>query len=367
MPTISACLIVRDEERFLEGCLQSIAGQVSETVVVDTGSADRTVEIAKDFGAHVLTQPWRQDFAAARNVGLAAATGAWILYIDADERLRLPPGRRLDDGLGQDGAIAARTLFHPRVNTTPYREYRLFRNDPRIRFRGAIHETIRPDIHALAGTGAAAILDVAAAIIHLGYEGDLSAKHARNLPLLRDGVARDPTRLYYWHHLAETLAATGDRSGAIAACRSGLEIAARLRDGAQAASAAAIAVTLADLLRASGEDALATIDAALADFPDHKALLLLRARALIDRHECVPALALLAALTAIDSASYCDPRVSYDCRIFGAYAHDLVGVACLRLGDRPGAAAAFARAAAHEPSDPSYRRKAEALGAMALT
>ena len=85
--TLSLCMIVKDEEEMLPGCLEAIRGAVDEIIIVDTGSTDRTVEIAESFGARVLHFPWNGSFADARNVGHAAATSDWIVYLDADEHL----------------------------------------------------------------------------------------------------------------------------------------------------------------------------------------------------------------------------------------------------------------------------------------
>src|SRR5690242_6151247 len=84
---LSICLIVKNEERFLEGCLETVAGIADEIVLVDTGSTDATCEIARAFSCRVLHHEWDHDYAAARNVGIGAAQGRWILCIDADERL----------------------------------------------------------------------------------------------------------------------------------------------------------------------------------------------------------------------------------------------------------------------------------------
>ena len=80
-------MIVRNEERFLPGCLESVRGLVDEIIVVDTGSTDRTAEIARSFGARVFDFEWRDDFSAARNESLRHAGSDWILYLDADERI----------------------------------------------------------------------------------------------------------------------------------------------------------------------------------------------------------------------------------------------------------------------------------------
>src|SRR5258708_38958708 len=95
MPKLSLCMIVRDEERFLAGALESARGCVDELIVVDTGSQDRTRAIAAEQGARVLDFAWCDDFSAARNVGLEAARGTHILVLDADERLAGRPAQAL--------------------------------------------------------------------------------------------------------------------------------------------------------------------------------------------------------------------------------------------------------------------------------
>src|SRR5690242_19447443 len=86
-PFISACLIVKNEEDNLARCLGSVASAVDEIVLVDTGSTDRTVEIAEQFGARVFHFTWCDDFSAARNESLRHARGEWILWVDGDDEL----------------------------------------------------------------------------------------------------------------------------------------------------------------------------------------------------------------------------------------------------------------------------------------
>lgn len=85
--TISLCMIVKDEEDFLEECLQGVKQFVDEIIVVDTGSTDSTKEIAKKFTDKVFDFPWTNDFSAARNESLKHATKDWILVLDADEKI----------------------------------------------------------------------------------------------------------------------------------------------------------------------------------------------------------------------------------------------------------------------------------------
>ena len=86
-PTLSVSMIVKDEERFLAQCLESIKDIADEIVIVDTGSTDRTVEIAHKYTDKVYHHPWEDDFSLARNQSLGYCTKNWVLQIDADEEL----------------------------------------------------------------------------------------------------------------------------------------------------------------------------------------------------------------------------------------------------------------------------------------
>src|SRR5262249_30328503 len=85
--TVALSMIVRDAQEHLRRCLESCAGLLSEIVIGDTGSQDQTVAIAKSFGAAILSVPWTDDFAAARNAVLREVRSDWILVLDADELL----------------------------------------------------------------------------------------------------------------------------------------------------------------------------------------------------------------------------------------------------------------------------------------
>ncbi len=89
---VSLTMIVRDEEKNLPSCLESVRGIFDEVVVVDTGSVDRTREVAREYGARVFDFVWVDDFAAARNAALARATGDYAFWIDADDVVE--PGER---------------------------------------------------------------------------------------------------------------------------------------------------------------------------------------------------------------------------------------------------------------------------------
>ena len=84
---LSLCMIVKDEEERLGACLESVSGAVDEIVIVDTGSSDRTKEIARRYTLHVYDYDWKDNFAEARNVSFAYATKPFVFWLDADDVL----------------------------------------------------------------------------------------------------------------------------------------------------------------------------------------------------------------------------------------------------------------------------------------
>jgi glycosyltransferase involved in cell wall biosynthesis len=88
---ISAVMMVKNEEKLLPQALTSLVGIADELIIVDTGSTDKTVDIAKAFGAKVFHSPWRNDFSFHRNESIEHAQGDWLLIIDADEKLVKTP------------------------------------------------------------------------------------------------------------------------------------------------------------------------------------------------------------------------------------------------------------------------------------
>src|SRR6266704_3953568 len=147
-PTVSACLITKNEEKFLPRCLESIRQLVDQIIVVDTGSTNRTVDIARRFGARVEHFEWCDDFAAARNYSLKFASSDWILIIDADEELCLSSVYEFLSALqnpqalgywvwqmGSEGENVESAVYAGRV-------LRLFRRHSALKFKGRLHEQI---------------------------------------------------------------------------------------------------------------------------------------------------------------------------------------------------------------------------------
>lgn len=184
---VSLCMIVRDEEVNLVRCLNSIEKYVDEMVIVDTGSTDRTIEVAGSYGALVINEPWQNNFSRARNAGLEHAGGEWILFLDADEEAmpdNLPLLRNLGAGK-EDGYFVQILNVDEQGNTIKQPALRLFRNHPRHRFKGAIHEQIIQSILDHNPAARFAYLDIK--INHTGYKDSTIEKKdklKRNLSIL---------------------------------------------------------------------------------------------------------------------------------------------------------------------------------------
>lgn len=217
---ISLCMIVKNEERFLEQCLRSVQGMVDEINILDTGSTDRTIEIAERFGANIGHCEWRNDFAWARNKSLDMATRRWILQLDADEEL-LPESRGALEQL-RNAPAALEGVWLRCINATDrYRGggnmshaiLRLFPNNSRIRFKGAIHEFPSIDGSPVSMTGVMSPVKIA----HHGYLTEVVKdrnKYARNLAIIEEDTKREPEEAFHWYNFGMTTHLGGDNQRA---------------------------------------------------------------------------------------------------------------------------------------------------------
>ena len=141
---ISACYMVKNEENKLPRSLESVKSAVVEIIVVDTGSTDKTIEIAESYGAKVIQTPWKDDFSTPRNMAIDAATGNWIIFLDADEYFASPNKVRSAITKLADNT----TIIIPRIDIDEDQDrelnhdwsMRIFRNVDYLRYRGLIHE-----------------------------------------------------------------------------------------------------------------------------------------------------------------------------------------------------------------------------------
>jgi tetratricopeptide (TPR) repeat protein len=215
VPSVSACLIAKDEEGMIEDCLWSLVAAADETVLNDTGSEDDTARIAREFGASVFSSEWKGDFSRARNLALDRAQSDYILSIDADERLdrATAPSLKLDLVRGSEAYLVEVANESDGGVPVVISAYRMFRNSPDLRFSGRVHEQVEPR---------GATPRCAVRIQHLGYLKDVSSargKRRRNMALLQASVADEdlgPVRkLYYRYQTGVELMASGDYPGAL--------------------------------------------------------------------------------------------------------------------------------------------------------
>lgn len=298
-PVLTVCLIARDEEPLLARCLRSASPYADETVVVDTGSTDGTLDAARQAGARVFEHAWQDDFSAARNVALSEARGRFLLVLDADEWVEAGPHPAvLRSLLARAGEEAYTVEMVDRLDGGGSRHRnlpRLFRNRRGYRYRGRFAEEV--DGVAAAGCGAAGAEARASGLV-VAHEGRRLAQRVgrgragRNLRCLGRWLAQEPDNpLALYHAARETLSVRNGRAVPGSAVAQALALldaaaagplppaarsdAARLRAACLLASgrpAEALAAfedddrtVASELLRAEAETALGARDASLAE------------------------------------------------------------------------------------------------------
>lgn len=313
---ICACLIVRNESRNLGRCLESIRDLVDEIVVVDTGSTDGTQDIARTFGARVIQSGWNNDFAEPRNLAHAHARQEWILSIDADEIARPFSRDSLNQLLNDDGVCGYYVLFRRRARLTRNWQLKIYRRLPVPRHRSIIHEGIIPgELRAPSGRK---IGRCTLSVDHSGYDGDLSSKHERNLPLLNKALETDPDnidKVFLWGHLGDVHAARGDLRSAESAWRRGVSI---LRHHANHHPAhCSVHLSLLTHMVSTGRDVESLLQETERFFPGNLQTVWIRGHALLGRGRFQEASAQFERLVDFDSSGRLDKWVAYDRRLFG--------------------------------------------------
>lgn len=197
MPTISLCMIVKNEEVHIARCLDSIADLVDEIIIVDTGSTDRTVEIAGKYTSNVYSYPWKDDFSAARNESFSKATMDYCMWMDADDILEdSQKGQflQLKQSLPPDIDIVMmkyHTSFDEAGNPSfSYFRERWIRNCTQYRWIGAVHEVIPLN-------GRMIYADLAICHKKLN-EGDPDRNLKIYQKMIADGKVLDPRQQYYY-------------------------------------------------------------------------------------------------------------------------------------------------------------------------
>jgi len=213
---LSQCMIVKNEEKNIQRALSWGKNIVCEQIVVDTGSTDRTVEIAREMGAKVFHFPWINDFSAAKNFALDQAKGNWIVFLDADEYYEssdvdkiIPILTRMEINYQSSKRphIVRSVLVNLKSDGTPGSsgaQDRLFKNLPELRYKFKIHESLY-----LSSGGELFVIDIEnkLTILHTGYTKEVfkeTAKVKRNITLLEETLKERPDDINVWSYLGDS-------------------------------------------------------------------------------------------------------------------------------------------------------------------
>ena len=216
IPEISQCIIVRDEEQNIKRALSWGKGIVSEQIVVDTGSTDRTMEIAINMGAKVYKFPWINDFSAAKNYAISKAKYEWIAFLDADEYFTHEDAKKLPSCLEKlcgkdfDGIITAFIDLDNEGNIMEVGSHlRIFRNLPELKYFRRIHESLSKE-----GDQPFQVVDMTKelSIYHTGYGKTENLKKkisGRNLEMILTELADHPDDYEMYGYLGNEYAGSG--------------------------------------------------------------------------------------------------------------------------------------------------------------
>ncbi|MEX2196701.1 MAG: glycosyltransferase [Thermoleophilaceae bacterium] len=291
--TLSLCMIVKDEEEMLPRSLAAVRDVVDELIVVDTGSSDRTVEIAREFGAKVIEREWTGSFADARNASFDAAGGDWIMYLDADEVLvaeDAPLLRELTGRVWREAFYLVETNHTGDIEdgmAVTHNALRVFRNRPEYRFEGRIHEQIA---HRLPAGQPERLEPTRVRVEHYGYLGavrDSKEKSRRNIELLQRQVEEGAATPFLRFNLGSEHAAAGDAPAALREFEAAWK---ELREDPELASygyTPSLMGRLVRALRINGrlDDAVGQAEEGLEIFPGYTDLVLEQATAARQRGE----------------------------------------------------------------------------------
>ena len=199
-------MIVKNEEAFLAQCLDSVKDCVDEMIIVDTGSTDRTVEIAESYGARIYHHPWENDYSKHRNQSLSYATGDWILLLDADEELFAEDGQKVRHAVRENKVDYYNCQFHDTMKDGSvngvFNLVRLFRNNRGMSFTQKVHEQLQ-----IRGKGAFSAIRLR----HYGYDlspEKMEAKHIRTTTLLKEMLSPPPAETYMEAYLLHQLSSS---------------------------------------------------------------------------------------------------------------------------------------------------------------
>lgn len=338
-------MIVRNEAGNLPRSLASIKSVVDRIVVVDTGSSDESIHLARKAGAEVSHFPWVEDFAAARNAALDQAKGDWILWIDADEALSPDSVTELKKAICDPRSLGYLLVRHdleadsPNAAYTQMWQLRLFRNRPDLRFRGRCHPDFHPSLFEVAKNENLHVRESSIILKHWGYTAEQKpAKLSRARKLLEAELKDRPEQLYYEVEYVRTLMATGEKKAAVSVLesvmqRTGDRLADPVSPHPSMALLLEVVLQLPDLALSPPWTGERVAAAAARWFPKAPPLIWLRAQAAFSRQDYATAAELLRLLVKMGRSGDYDRSCSSDPRIIHQDAEVNLGVCLVHQGE----------------------------------
>lgn len=273
MVKISACVITKNEEAHIEHWLRTMRKITKDLIVVDTGSSDRTVELAQAGSARVYHFEWIDDFAAAKNYAIEQAKGDWILFLDADEyftEASLPHVRKLIEKHHRNRKIEVFLCKMIDVDTdrdnallSEFYNVRIFRNVPWLRYEDKVHEMLRKSNGKMNLT----VVPDSIEILHTGYtQSIVTKKLKRNLAILQQEIAQDGEKPKHYRFLSDCYYGLDQYELALKYAR--LHIASDWQSIGRDNTMQKRIIDCLDLMQAGEKKVMAEIDAQIAAYPD---------------------------------------------------------------------------------------------------
>lgn len=349
---LSVCIIARNEQSSLPRAIASVRSVADEIVVADTGSTDRTVEVAKELGAIVRHFPWCDDFSAARNFAIRQARGDWIFWLDSDEELLTESADELRASIVREDALAffIRRQDLKRADRLDYYtmmwQLRLFRRREDLIYRGRCHPEFHPTIYEIEAKTGLNVYPSTITMRHYGYIGELvPVKLRRGARLLELELRDRPGQLYYLIEYGRTLLMLQDNRGHEVLGQAAALLLPHV--GQERAPMPLVSLLLEYLLQRTAEQLPEGFKPQLVEslvwrwFPDNAPLLWLMARKAATAGRFDDAERLLRRLVQMGRDHSYDPWISFDPRLVGEDAKANLGACLVRQGKLNEAASLF--------------------------
>ena len=338
---LSACILTKDEPHDLRRALASLGGVADEIVIIaNHDSSQETEAVAREFDAKLVPHHWQRDFAAARNVGLEAARGDWVYWIDTDEELLTADRTLFEKILSDDKVLGYYVRIQDVLADSPAsmseRHHRsLYRRRNDIRYIGRVHEHFEPSLEERAERSGMQVKLSPVKVRHRGYVAERTPRRLRrNVELMELELGDRPGQLYYQIEMGRSLLLLGDERGHSVLAEAARQVLATARE--RRASIPLVATLLEYALARDGADCPLTADQAeelaMRWFPNSPPLLWRAARWHYSQGRFAKAASLLEKLLELGRRHSFDDEISFDQQIFGDETVLNLGVCWARVG-----------------------------------